>query len=119
MAAPVDLGTDTLTASPVCSNAEDADIPDEDAGDNAEDLRGSTPDPDVSTNLPILPNEDVKAYGELGWLHAWASQHRRVQLSPSVALLITKVMLEAVQSSWTKPSSVPISTRWLDYLYRT
>lgn len=43
----------------------------------------------------------------------------RAQLSPSVAFPITKVMLEAVQSSWPKPSSVPISTGRLDHLYHT
>lgn len=43
----------------------------------------------------------------------------RLQLSPSVALPIMKMMLEATQASWAKPSSVPISTRQLDHLYRT
>lgn len=43
----------------------------------------------------------------------------RSQLSPTVSLPITKVMLETAQESWAKPSSVPISSKRLDHLYRT
>lgn len=62
-----DVGDNPQThpSSVVRSTADDIDNPDDEVVDNADELRGSTLDPDVSTNLPISPNEDVKAYGDL------------------------------------------------------
>lgn len=55
----------THPASSVHSVVDEVDNPDEEAVELAEDLWGARPEPNVSVNLPISPNEDVKAYGDL------------------------------------------------------
>lgn len=109
-----------------------------DDGADADADAGHDPDSplvDISTHLPIPPLEDVAGYGDLvrkmatclGISTSQATQEVddvifdiiQSQLSPTVSIPISKVMLEAAKASWSKPSLFPVSTKCLDHMYQT
>lgn len=87
----------------------------------------------VSADLPISPSEIIHTYGDLVHrmvLHIGISMSQplkivddvvfdviQAQLFSAVATPITKIMREAAQSSWSKPSSIPISSKRLDHMH--
>lgn len=113
---------------------------DESAGDDGDEEEEDSniplfaPTDKVSENLPVSPNEEFHTYADLIRKVALRLGIPTSQPSPPVedvifevlqaksssvlALPISRVLLDSVKASWTKPASIPVSNKKLDHLYR-
>lgn len=107
----------------------------EGAEGSGEDLTNPSPPMGVSEDLPVSPSDDFRSYTNIVWkmtarLGISTAQPSpevddvifevvHVNLSSTVAIPLSKMMLQSFRSIWGKPVSVPISSKKLDHLYRT
>lgn len=117
------------------SSAEDCSGADEDDGDDDLIVPLLFQSETVAENLPISPNDDFHSYADLIWKMALRLGIPTSQPSPPVkdvifevlqacsssvlALPISRVLLDSVKTSWSKPALVPVSNKKMDHVYRT
>lgn len=91
------------------------------------------PPTQVSEDMPILPSENLKCYGDLIWFMAAVLRIQISQLpltvtdkvydivqkdvSTAIALPIPGVLLQHTKEPWLKLTSTPVSSRRLDHMY--
>lgn len=110
----------------------------EDSADDAEALEADlpllSPPDEVSTNLPVSPSDDFRSYADLvrkmaARLGITTSQPLPViedvffdvvqsRTSSTVAIPLSKAMLDSAKISGSKPASAPISNKKLDHIYQ-